>query len=779
MYNRGGEQKFHTSSRNAKVLVDSTNRRTATSRTSTNSNRNSTVMKTRPSFLSHQSSLKEDYTQNGIRRSSSSTVKTKTAPGLNDLLPQDKAKIARLVEQVMQLTNENVNLKEELDNAEEERHQCDAAYDHFKSEQQSLKVKRNDSLLLLRKYQDKIQFFSDELAYTRKAYDDLSQRYNSSQESLSELEFLVNNQRQTIEHDKNKHQVLLNSTKELQELKDELRHKTEDCSRYKSKSETLEGNSNYLASQLDGLLSQLTEKTNRIQILEDKIKCISATRNDDVDRHGHHLQCSTSSLDVPATTSTTLSEFVNSPHSSIPVTVPRSTSADEKVTNSVQSSSLQDTSAGLCTASTIIASPPPRKVHTPEQLLASWSEQYDGDEHVEVEGGAGAATGTGIDQKVLVSQHVSSTENQVQNTKNNIKISHGGVDLSSQSSAQAVKDNVAYNMSLDMSPVTTEAEKEKAENTHQTLLAEEGSIITSSMREASSVSITASPLCLTPPPRKCSDLHGKARENSDSFHFNDSSLDSSTIVKNASGDGIGSELTDEFFLETANRQFGHHHPESIAATGVAVTRPRLDSDSSDPSNDTRYSHHLQADEAPKRQAKRAPGKSTNKTNRSSTTNSRSNNISLMMSQKTIASQRKSTATRAQSKTKKSNLKHNNDSSDKIVKSSNPNRSSSNTAGSALYLPPASSPRNKKDASVTEESPGLKAWEEASKSFDGYGMQLFDLLDQIDHEGVHGSHSHNSLNISSVTDVDVRSSNNNSSDNSSSFKKLLDSSDTWM
>ena len=100
---------------------------------------------------------------------------------------------------------------------------------------------------------------------------------------------------------------------------------------------------------------------------------------------------------------------------------------------------------------------------------------------------------------------------------------------------------------------------------------------------------------------------------------------------------------------------------------------------------------------------------------------------------------------------------------------------SNQRGRSSHLPSPPIRRESSSKALTREivpeSPGLKAWEEASKNFDGYGMQLFDLLDQID-EGVH-----------SVIEVDAQSAasrgNNNNASSSSSFQNMLDNSDLWM
>ena len=599
--------------------------------------------------------------------------------GLNDLNPHDKAKIARLVEQVMKLTHDNESLKNDLINSEEiikEKYQ-QKMEKYINEEMKKMNEKRQESLLLLKKYQEKVQFFSDELVYTRKAYDDLSQRYNVSQENINELEVLLDRQKQTIDSEKNKHQSLQNSTKEIQELKDELRHRNEDCVRYKTKFESLESTSNYLASQLDSLLSQLTEKTNRIKILEDNASKINGVRyqNSVVEESGHSHEISQS------TGSTQDNTFVTSRNSS------------------------EDIITGKKDFNQSIESPPvqPRKVHTPEQLLESWSEENWAAMREDDAGNVNEGNKVDADATRENSKY---PEEKV----NSFREEH---DLYAM---KTIKSGVAYNMNSDMlSDVTKD---EKIPRDLQTQSSECGNMMTLSMREASGVQFSSPPPPLTPPRKMYTD--GKVQlPIQSSIVFNDSSLEGTLLYDHTgeSSNNTESELTDRYFLETVN---GHIDSTGRDVVALSDQQSKYERPINSP---LRHSKESVEVEVPSRKVKRPTMKSGGK--------SSSTSASAISRHPKVTSQSRGIAN-----SKKGNKRTESDKVKKISKTDSHHNRQISAESNRRQVPIAVSRRGGKTISQSEqESPGLKAWEEASKNFDGYGIQLFDVLDQLD-EGVH-------------------------------------------
>ena len=686
----------------SRVLVDSTNTRPVSFKQSDTFG--TSVMKSK----FQRSHTDVSSSKSGKRRSGSG----KTLGGLNDLNPQDKAKVARLVEQVMQLTNEVDELNQGLNTAQSDNDKYRDNCSKLEIEQEILTGQRKDCLLLLRRYQDKIQFFNDELAYTRKAYDDLSKRYNASQDHIADLECLVENQKEMIESDQQKYESLSTLSKENQELRDELRHKTDDCERYKSKSESLNTNSQYLASQVDGLLSQLTEKDNRIRILEGRM-------NSDLSAHPVLLE-------APLVTGTTTShEF--------------------------QESNINESSNSFANARPLFnfAGTPlfqSSKSHTSEQLLASReSDTY------------GVNTGSELKiAKHYISNlphsdyHEDLRVGSMTNSSNIVDNEH----VFQHQFVEVVPDITGNNLpAADTNSMTMDSVSNKvhAKNTTDIATNTDSSYplgqshdeieqlkLTDSMKEASAVNITAPPLSLTPP--RITTTH----RSLDSFCFNDSSLDGSVV--NVTENNEEGTLTDEYLLQTVNRQHG-----VVESTDI-IEKPLLTSERN--ASESPYN----MPDAPRVATKNKPvlteKKSMNVMNKATKNSTKRENCKVKW--KDANKQRSDEASVPKVKCSKRLKRVAQDSSRKNINDP-PEKSFSGSRNSHEIQ--KKSPKRRASVKNSTESPGLKAWEDARQHFDGYGMELFDLLDQLD-EGVEF-----------VSGIDVFSKSN-----ISSFPSILDMDD---
>lgn len=688
MTSKQDQRSLHSSStKYGRVTTGPTDlRRKSASHVLSNTSANAAITSARHENKSHQvKSNSEALTQNGSRRHNSATA----AAGLNDLNPHDKAKIARLVEQVMKLSHENEELKREVVEAESAREQVQEDSQICKRDNQYLLEKRQDCLYLLRMYQEKVKFFSDELEFTRRAYDDLSLRFNAAQGDIDELELLVDRQKQTIANDTSKHQSFQTLSNELQGCKDELRHRSEDCVRYKAKCESSESTSKYLATQLDGLLSQLSEKTSRILLLEDRIRNGGAGDVPNVgqvaDDGGHPQKARKKEENV-------------APFSS-------SFSSSECRYRQESSSLTADT-----------ASPPekPRKVHTPEQLLASWSEQNheemtNNSQEAHVSDGQRLATGEALDFRVVVEEG-GGTDHALMTQL----IRPGGSRSSSGGGVTSVAGTPPRHPSA-------------------------------SMIEASAVHLAAPPPPVTPP---------RKMDLSHSFAFNDSSVEETTLNNGSSVRSSDNLLTDEYFLDAGKRHKGVF-PTTTAAVRTSGVRTSSSQTYEQHDSDDPYEP---VEMLPPRRAKRTTVAVTR--SKSSSAATQSSSLTLKSRHKSVVPRRKVVIPQDNHNTKYSNTPG----GEKGVKTESKLSSHKKGAGSGVGTESGPTKRRLQAAQSRQpESPGLKAWEEGARNnFEGYGAQLFDLLDQIDDERVHG-----------VFNSDDFSGNN------SRFSDLMTNSDSWM
>mmetsp|Transcript_2979 Transcript_2979/g.4517 ORF Transcript_2979/g.4517 Transcript_2979/m.4517 type:complete len:604 (-) Transcript_2979:156-1967(-) len=202
---------------------------------------------------------------------------------LCDLSPTDKNKVARLVEQVIELGKENDQLRDrvsELEDGEDDRQKLLAEQlesrhkiDDLSKTSSQLEAEKVKLLSMLHMYQQKMQDLANELKISRRLLTEEQLKSTDLKSEIVRLESLVGSQKSLIDTTKERYEST--STGLLDELKKcrlEVMEKTEECSKYQHKYQQLEANTSYLASQLDELLPQLNAKNSRIRALEEAVK---------------------------------------------------------------------------------------------------------------------------------------------------------------------------------------------------------------------------------------------------------------------------------------------------------------------------------------------------------------------------------------------------------------------------------------------------------------------------------------------------------------------------
>ena len=265
-----------------------------------------------------------------LSTASVSSTPTHTYPGggatLSDLLPEEKIKITRLVEQLIECNKENKSLKDELESTTTSLSSLSSSqYNQYNTthvneinhqlltiseENITLQQKCKESLHLLKKYQNKIEILFIENEKLTKLSATNTAQSSQHHTEITRLEALIASQRVTIDSYETKDNLLLETESKNSSLQADYKIQTDMALQLQQRISSLEKNVTMLNTQIENQNYVISEKdkiTESLQIVIAQLqqRDIMLTKQS-VDALNQSMSFDRSDImDVPPATTTT------------------------------------------------------------------------------------------------------------------------------------------------------------------------------------------------------------------------------------------------------------------------------------------------------------------------------------------------------------------------------------------------------------------------------------------------------------------------------------------
>jgi hypothetical protein len=263
-----------------------------------------------------------------------------SCPQLSDLNSEDKTKISKLVERVLELGRENDTLVTQLQEAGRRRgDDVMVAVGVIRSELQqkhdevaALQAKRLGALQLLRRYQDKVSELADSVRGLQRGDAERKAQLAGYKAELNNLQQLLETQSQTIQSYRMQVSSAASKDAGQVELEDALRRRGSELKASQSRTLELEESSQQLQEQLSALRGVIHDKDKQIvdlnaQVLKQSVESISMVKSPKRENN-------TAKTTAAAGGGASSADYINKKVSSVTTGAPPSTGRESKVSRS-------------------------------------------------------------------------------------------------------------------------------------------------------------------------------------------------------------------------------------------------------------------------------------------------------------------------------------------------------------------------------------------------------------------------------------------------------------